>query len=573
MSSAHPAPPGKRQPDEEEEKQAKKKAKKEAKKEKKGKKNAGASGDECSHLTVEPFDCGKSLAAILETAGLAVVSGAVPLVVESHCAGVDAPVLGLNAMGVPTRVVVVSEIDPAPALAHLLHHQPEHMVPNIAYGKCCQGPCLKHGGKWCSWQSAPRRDVLFASFVCTRYSQQNPARHNEDYDPIQEPGKSNAADTFFEVRNTIKETQPRFFILENVDGVTRTRGKDKGTPLDFMLHDDVHGLLSLNYTVETVSDCRGTRARLPQSRPRTLFLGAHHSEMISAVTLKKTLKGLLKISGKGPVHHIDSFLHNLVSDADASDIGGGKSEVDHVQDEIDYHHALKKALQDAQDNEVWPEDGKLPAPSVRPSQRVSAPPGVRARIDVMSVVLGKFLGDGKHPLADVSQSIDRLPWCTDGTLPTLTTNSMIFSFKLGKFIHPRVLARSMGVSDSFNMSFLTVSQQRKIVGNGYIVPLAAMAAAAVCKDHPPAAAVASASGHHLSLRGQQSAAATQQPSASIHPARSHQRPSTASFSRRLRVRRPGTSWRRVSRDSDAGSACHTGQRGESASLMGACHTR
>ena len=531
-SHAGAASPGKRQPGDEDKKHARKKAKKEV--------NAEESGDDGDlRFTMEPFDCGKSLAAILRTAGLDVARGVAPLAVESHCAGVDAPVLGLTAMGVPTRVVVVSEIDPAPALAHLLHHQPEHMVPNIAYGKRCQGPCLKHGGKWCSWQSAPRRDVLLASFVCTRYSTQNPARHSKAYDPIQEPGQSNAADTFFEVRHIIKETQPRFFVLENVDGITRTRGKGKGTPLDFMLHDETFGLLALDYTVEVVSDCRGTRTHLPQRRARTIFLGAHHSEKTSAVTLKKTFKALLKISGKGPVHHIDSFLRNAVSaDAGASDIGG-KSDVEHIQDEIDYHQALKKALQDAHNHEVWPDGGKLPALSARPSQGVSAPPGVRARIDVMSVVLGKSLGEGKHPLADVSQSMDRLPWCTDGTVPTLTTNSMIFSFKLGKFIHPKVLARSMGLPDSLNMSFLTVSQQRKIVGNGYIVPLAAMAVAAVCKDLPPAVAAAasastSAGGSQRQPPAEAAAASSSRPAASIsQPASSHQRPAAASRSSQL----------------------------------------
>ena len=85
-------------------------------------------------------------------------------------------------------------------------------------------------------------------------------------------------------------------------------------------------------------------------------------------------------------------------------------------------------------------------------------------------------------MADVSQSMDRVSWRTDGTVPTLTTNSIIFSFKLGKFIHPMDLARSMGLPADLNLSFLTVSQQRKIVGNWYMVPLAALAVAAVCKE-------------------------------------------------------------------------------------------
>ena len=46
-----------------------------------------------------------------------------PLLVESHCAGVDAPVFGLNLLDVPVRVLVRSEIDPASALVTLPHHK------------------------------------------------------------------------------------------------------------------------------------------------------------------------------------------------------------------------------------------------------------------------------------------------------------------------------------------------------------------------------------------------------------------------------------------------------------------
>ena len=333
-------------------------------------------------------------------------------------------------------------------------------------------------------EDGPRRDLLMASFVCTRYSTQRTDRHSEDYDPIQPPGQDAAVDTLFEVRNVIKHTEPRFFILENVDGVKRTRGKGKGTPLDFMLDDKDHGLRVLNYTVEVSCDCRGTSVRLPQRRSRTLFFGVHKSEKVSASTVKHTFTTLLQQAGKKAVHHLEAFLTNRTLGGDEEDdnvpVGSGKSEVDDVQEQIDYNRALKKAMEDAVRCGVWATCCKLPPLASRPSRKVLAPPGVRARIDVMSVILGAPQA-GKHPVADVSQSIDRLPWRTDGIVPTLTTHSMLFSFKLGKFIHPKDLALSMGIPASLNMNFLTVSQQWKIVGNGYIVPLAALACAAVCK--------------------------------------------------------------------------------------------
>ena len=344
---------------------------------------------------------------------------------------------------------------------------------------------MKHGGKWCSWKDGPRRDLLLGSFVCTRYSTQRSDRHSKDYDPIQPPGEDKAVDTFFEVRAVIIRTTPRFFILENVDGVHRTRGKGKGTPLDFMLDDEVYGLRVMgecDYSVETVRDCRGTSVSLPQRRSRTLFFGVHKSEPTTASTVKGTFKAFLKISGKAAVHHFETFLTNHTLTPVSSDDGDDASDVDSVQEQIDYNLALKKAMADSVRCELWPKGMKLPPLASRPSREVIAPPGVRARIDVLSVILGEHNQDaGKHLVADVSQSMDRMPWRTDGTVPTLTTHSILFSFKLGKFIHPKDLALSMGIPASLNMNFLTVSQQRKIVGNGYIVPLAALACAAVCK--------------------------------------------------------------------------------------------
>ena len=186
------------------------------------------------------------------------------------------------------------------------------------------------------------------------------------------------------------------------------------------------------------------------------------------------------MSGKVAVHHIDAFLH-LTASSDGDCVTTVRNEVEQAEDMVAYHTALGKALASVQSSGIWPADGKLPPMDRRPSVGLDAAPGVRARIDVMSVILADVL-EGKHPLADVSQSMDRVSWRTDGTVPTLTTNSIIFSFTLGKFIHPMDLARSMGLPADLNLSFLTVSQQRKIVGNGYIVPLAALAVAAVCKE-------------------------------------------------------------------------------------------
>jgi hypothetical protein len=66
-------------------------------------------------------------------------------------------------------------------------------------------------------------------------------------------------------------------------------------------------------------------------------------------------------------------------------------------------------------------------------------------------------------------------------LPTLCTGSLIFSYKLGRFLGAKDLAVSMGMPrDDLNLTLVSEAAGRKIVGNGYVVPLAAIACAAVC---------------------------------------------------------------------------------------------
>ena len=97
----------------------------------------------------------------------------------------------------------------------------------------------------------------------------------------------------------------------------------------------------------------------------------------------------------------------------------------------------------------------------------------------------KFEADGGdpahlHPVADVSQALDRVVLKVDGMLPTLHTNSLIFSYKLFTFLDGLDLFASMGYPRSANMSWLSASSQRSLAGNGYVVPVCACAMAAVC---------------------------------------------------------------------------------------------
>eukprot|EP00974_Lingulodinium_polyedra_P072687 7033758-Lingulodinium_polyedra.AAC.1 len=67
----------------------------------------------------------------------------------------------------------------------------------------------------------------------------------------------------------IKNHRPAFFVLENVSGMLQKRGNnEQGTPMDFCLDDDEHGLRRIpGYTVGW-APAKGTDGSLPTTRPR-----------------------------------------------------------------------------------------------------------------------------------------------------------------------------------------------------------------------------------------------------------------------------------------------------------------
>ena len=81
-------------------------------------------------------------------------------------------------------------------------------------------------------------------------------------------------------------------------------------------------------------------------------------------------------------------------------------------------------------------------------------------------------------MADVSQRADRVNWRVDGSIPTLTTRSRIFSYKLRRFLAPSELALSMGYGPKCSLAPFTHTAAQTLVGNGYCVPVCALAVAA-----------------------------------------------------------------------------------------------
>jgi hypothetical protein len=150
-------------------------------------------------------------------------------------------------------------------------------------------------------------------------------------------------------------------------------------------------------------------------------------------------------------------------------------------DQVAYLREFKKALHLLKIPE------RLPPPAdQRLSTRVVATPRVKATIDAVGLDMSVRPTD--FPVADVPQRADRVHGRTDGTIPTVLTNSNLFCFKMdptksgsesGVFVTPGTIARSMGYP-GVRFTHVPVSTQRRLVGNGYLAPVSACAMAAAC---------------------------------------------------------------------------------------------
>jgi hypothetical protein len=202
--------------------------------------------------------------------------------------------------------------------------------------------------------------------------------------------------------------------------------------------------------------------------------------------------------GKKPCGHVDDFImdgsahrQQLEGLDDDDDDAVGSLNPTTVRDlpgtlakHIDYCTEFKKAMgiltikfPDSPAS-LMPEDQ-------RPSKTIpTATARVRATVDALSAVHPMHISEcGRdatcrcHPLADVSQRVDRASFRADGWVPTLRGSSQIFSFKMKSFVNQHTLATSMGYTTA-NMLVVGSSTGRSLVGNGYALPVCACAVAA-----------------------------------------------------------------------------------------------
>ena len=435
------------------------------------------------------------LAAALAACGYEVVEPDATLRVHSHCAGMDAVSWSIKKLGISAQVLV-TESDPTAATFHMMHHTSkmiDHIITDFKWvAEGSAGPCFKHGGKMCTWGT--KCDLLFSSFVCKPYSSMNNKRiKTMAADAGSDP---HGVDTYHHTKTIIARYKPRAFVLENVSGVAvplagdedepgTTSRRKRPSPADFML-DDLRGA---GYEVALLPSVKASEvAKMCQSRPRALFFGVRRGESVDVDSVTRLFKLLgIEYGALREVDKIDDFLDASAwgaVDTRAVEPGAAKNE-DAETEYISEYAAARKILRAAHpDSEL----ALPPAPGAdRPSDSVPAEsPKMRAKIDAAARLnlkkmhtptCPKTLGCSCHPLADVSQRVDRVNWRVDGSIPTVTTRSRVFSYKLRRFLAPSELAQAMGYPRCSMVPFSS-SAAAALVGNGYCVPVCALAVAA-----------------------------------------------------------------------------------------------
>ena len=176
----------------------------------------------------------------------------------------------------------------------------------------------------------------------------------------------------------------------------------------------------------------------------------------------------------------DSVLQDVtLQDSDVE----GDRDVDAHFDYVEAYRKAKAALSKIYPDAIF----SLMDAADRPSRALPQETArIRATVDILSCVNGMHVpgcarknGCQCHPVADVSQRADRAKFHVDGTIPTLTTGSRIFSYKLRRMLLPEELLHSMGYSKRTNFTPFPCTSKRTLVGNGYCVPVCAVAVAAV----------------------------------------------------------------------------------------------
>jgi DNA (cytosine-5)-methyltransferase 1 len=182
-----------------------------------------------------------SAAAVAPSAATAPAAAAAPLLLATDCSGVGSPFLVLLRMGLPCRHLWAS--DSEKACRTMLRH---HCAPEMLFRSIEERPR----------DELPQPDLYVVGFPCQPFSGAGCRLGFAG-----EGGK-----IFFEVLRTIRLTQPRAFLLENVDGLRSAGG---GACLDSIV-DSLLGLQSYNIYWRSLNT---KDYGIPHNRARIFFVG------------------------------------------------------------------------------------------------------------------------------------------------------------------------------------------------------------------------------------------------------------------------------------------------------------
>jgi DNA (cytosine-5)-methyltransferase 1 len=175
-----------------------------------------------------------------------------PLRVGTDCSGVDAPIVALNALKIPHKHVFSSEIN-----IHCINMIKANHKPDIIFGDP-DGPYPDGNIATRKINTVPDIDLYICGFPCQPFSRVNMS---------QTKGFGHRSFIFDHVFKVIKTKKPKYFILENVKGLTTCSCKDEWEYIQNKL-----GSLNKLYNIEW--DILNTQHYgIPQNRERLYILG------------------------------------------------------------------------------------------------------------------------------------------------------------------------------------------------------------------------------------------------------------------------------------------------------------
>ena len=166
-----------------------------------------------------------------------------PIRIATDCSGIDAPIQALKLLNINFTYEFASDIDANCKMSILQNDNPKIFFDDIT--------TRNHN-------TLPQIDFYIAGFPCQTFSMLG---HRNGFDDIR-------GTIFFHCFETIKNTNPRVFILENVKGLTT---HDKGKTFSIILNKLKELTYTIYYDIYNTLDYG-----LPQHRERIYIIGIQH---------------------------------------------------------------------------------------------------------------------------------------------------------------------------------------------------------------------------------------------------------------------------------------------------------